>query len=86
MDIKILPEKNLYGKISGIQITDDIIEKIMASILLLNNTAIEVEFRTTIIPGIHDETAIKLIQTLSGKNKKYRTNLYRDGITIKTYS
>lgn len=86
MDIKNLPEKNLYGKISGIQITDDIIEKIMASILLLNNTAIEVEFRTTIIPGIHDETTIKLIQTLLGKNKKYRTNLYRDGITIKTYS
>ncbi|NJO88455.1 MAG: anaerobic ribonucleoside-triphosphate reductase activating protein [Chloroflexia bacterium] len=27
MDIKIAPEKNLYGKIIGIQMTDDILEK-----------------------------------------------------------
>ena len=86
MDIKILPEKNLYGKITGIQITDNIIEKIMASILLLNNTVIDVEFRTTFIPGIHDNSTIKLINRLLGENKKYKINLYRDGVTIKTYS
>lgn len=86
MDIKILPEKNLYGKITGIQITDDIIEKIMASILLLNNTVIEVEFRTTFIPGIHDEATIKLINRLLGENIKYKINQYRDGVTIETYS
>jgi pyruvate formate lyase activating enzyme len=86
MDIKILPEKNLYGKITGIQITDDIIEKIMASILLLNNTVIEVEFRTTFIPGIHDEATIKLIHRLLGENIKYKINQYRDGVTIETYS
>ena len=85
MDVKILPEKSLYGKITGIQVTADIIEKIMTSILLLNNSAIEVEFRTTIIPGIHDEAAVNLIRTLLGKNKKYRTNQYRDGSTIETY-
>lgn len=85
MDVKILPEKSLYGKITGIQVTADIIEKIMTSILLLNNTATEVEFRTTIIPGIHDEAAVNLIRTLLGKNKKYRTNQYRDGSTIETY-
>ncbi len=85
MDVKILPEKSLYAKITGIQVTADIIEKIMSSILLLNNSAIEVEFRTTIIPGIHDEAAVKLIHTLLGKNKKYRTNQYRDGSTIETY-
>jgi pyruvate formate lyase activating enzyme len=86
MDIKILPEKNLYGKITGIQITDNIIEKIMASILLLNNTVIDVEFRTTFIPGIHDNSTIKLINRLLGENKKYKINLYRDGVTIETYS
>ncbi len=85
MDVKILPEKSLYGKITGIQVTADIIEKIMTSILLLNNTATEVEFRTTIIPGIHDEAAIELIHTLLGNNKKYRTNQYRNGSTIETY-
>lgn len=85
MDVKILPEKSLYAKITGIQVTADIIEKIMTSILLLNNSAIEVEFRTTIIPGIHDEAAVNLIRTLLGKNKKYRTNQYRDGSTIETY-
>lgn len=86
MDIKILPEKTLYGKITGIQITDDIIEKIMASILLLNNTVIEVEFRTTFIPGTHDEATIKLINRLLGDNIKYKINQYRDGVTIETYS
>jgi pyruvate formate lyase activating enzyme len=85
MDVKILPEKSLYAKITGIQVTADIIEKIMTSILLLNNSAIEVEFRTTIIPGIHDEAAVNLMRTLLGKNKKYRTNQYRDGSTIETY-
>ena len=85
MDVKILPEKSLYGKITGIQVTADIIEKVMTSILLLNNTATEVEFRTTIIPGIHDEAAIELIHTLLGNNKKYRTNQYRNGSTIETY-
>ena len=85
MDVKTLPEKSLYAKITGIQVTADIIEKIMTSILLLNNSAIEVEFRTTIIPGIHDEAAVNLIRTLLGKNKKYRTNQYRDGSTIETY-
>jgi len=85
MDVKILLEKSLYAKITGIQVTADIIEKIMTSILLLNNSEIEVEFRTTIIPGIHDEAAIELIHTLLGNNKKYRTNQYRNGSTIETY-
>jgi len=86
MDIKIIPEKNLYAKITGIQITDDIIEKIMASILLLNNTVIEVEFRTTFIPGIHDEVTIELIHRMLRKYKKYKINHYRNGVTIEIYS
>jgi pyruvate formate lyase activating enzyme len=82
MDIKIAPEKDLYGKIIGIQMTDDILEKIMVSILLLKNASIEGEFRTTFIPGIHDETTIKLIQRLVGNSKSYKINQFRDGETI----
>ncbi|HEY9125434.1 MAG TPA: anaerobic ribonucleoside-triphosphate reductase activating protein [Bacteroidales bacterium] len=82
MDIKIAPEKDLYGKIIGIQMTDEIIEKIMVSILLLNNTSIEGEFRTTFIPGIHDEATVNLIQRLVGQNKSYKVNEFREGKTI----
>jgi pyruvate formate lyase activating enzyme len=82
MDIKIAPEKDLYGKIIGVQMTDDILEKIMVSILLLKNTSIDGEFRTTFIPGIHDETTLQLIQQLVGNSKSYHINQFRDGETI----
>jgi pyruvate formate lyase activating enzyme len=82
MDIKIVPEKDLYGKIIGIQMTEDILEKIMVSILLLKNTSIDGEFRTTFIPGIHDETTLQLIQQLVGNSKNYTINQFREGETI----
>ncbi|NJO88456.1 MAG: hypothetical protein HC831_05415 [Chloroflexia bacterium] len=54
----------------------------MVSILLLKNSPIEGEFRTTFIPGIHDETTIKLIQRLVGNSKSYKVNQFRDGETV----
>jgi pyruvate formate lyase activating enzyme len=84
MDVKIAPEKDLYGKIIGIQMTDEIIEKIMASIILIKNSPVEGEFRTTYIPGIHDEATIELIQRLIGNSKIYKVNKYREGNTIDT--
>jgi pyruvate formate lyase activating enzyme len=86
MDIKIAPEKDLYGKIIGIQMTDEIIENILASIIILKNTPVEGEFRTTVIPGIHDEATVELIQLLIGKEKSYKINEYRNGSTVNSYS
>ena len=82
MDIKIIPEKNMYGEITGIQMTDEIFEKIMASILILKNSPIEGEFRTTFIPGIHDGATLDLIQLLIGDGKTYTVNQFREGDTI----
>lgn len=82
MDIKILPRKNLYGEIAGVQMTDNVFEKIMASILYLKNSSIKVEFRTTFIPGIHDQTMVELIQQLVGGEKLYNINQFREGNTI----
>jgi pyruvate formate lyase activating enzyme len=85
MDIKIVPEKDLYGRIIGIQMTDEMIEKILTSIILLKNVPIDGEFRTTIIPGIHDSATVELIQNLIGNEKLYKINQYRAGTNIGSY-
>jgi pyruvate formate lyase activating enzyme len=86
MDIKILPEKELYGKIIGIPNVDEIQVNILTSILLLKNTAIDVEFRTTSIPGTHDDAILQLIHQFVGKDKFYKVNEFREGITISSYT
>lgn len=85
MDIKIVPEKDLYSKITGIQMSDDLIEKILTSIIVLRHTPIKVEFRTTVIPGIHNVAMQGLIQQLLGNESLYTANEYREGATIGAY-
>jgi hypothetical protein len=77
-----LPEKNFYSEITGIQMTEDVFEKIMASILFLKNLPIEGEFRTTFIPGIRNQTTIEVIQQLVGNGKAYSINQFREGNTV----
>lgn len=66
--------------------TDEIIEKILSSIILIKNVPIDGEFRTTIIPGIHDSATVELIRTLIGNEKLYKVNQYRAGTNIGSYS
>ncbi|MBN2762441.1 MAG: anaerobic ribonucleoside-triphosphate reductase activating protein, partial [Bacteroidales bacterium] len=46
MDIKTLPERDFYFEITGIQNIPDIAERIIASVILLKNSGVDVEFRT----------------------------------------
>lgn len=53
MDIKHVPEKELYEKVIGTRVNDDLMSCILCSVSLLQKATIEYQFRTTSIPGIH---------------------------------
>jgi pyruvate formate lyase activating enzyme len=85
MDIKIPLEDGMYAKIIGISDVNEITENIFASVLVLKNAQIDGEFRTTSIPGIHNEGMIELIKKYIGNDKRYKINEFRDGKTINSY-
>jgi pyruvate formate lyase activating enzyme len=85
MDIKIPLEGGLYAKIIGISDVNEITENILASVLVLKNSKIDGEFRTTTIPGIHNEGMIELIKKYIGNDKRYKINEFRDGKTISSF-
>jgi pyruvate formate lyase activating enzyme len=85
MDIKIPLEDGLYAKIIGVADVGEITENILASVMILKNTTIDGEFRTTSIPGIHNEAMITLIKKYIGNDKRYKINEFRDGEIIGLY-
>lgn len=85
MDIKIPLEDGLYAKIIGISDVTEITENILTSVLILKNAPMDVEFRTTSIPGIHNEAMIELIKKYIGNDKRYVINTFREGKTIKSH-
>jgi pyruvate formate lyase activating enzyme len=85
MDIKIPLEDGMYAKIIGISDVNEITENILASVLVLKNAQIDGEFRTTSIPGIHNEGMIELIKKYIGNDKRYKINAFRDGKTINSF-
>lgn len=85
MDIKTYPEKGLYSKITGIS-NPKIMENVLKSIQLLKNTNIEVEFRTTRIPEIHNDEIIAHTKFFLENCKRYTVNKYRDGETVESFT
>jgi len=72
MDIKAPLKKDLYEKAIGIQID---IDKIKESINLLKNSSIDYEFRTTVVPTIHQlEDIIEIANELKPAKKYYLQN------------
>ena len=86
MDIKIRLEDDLYAKIIGISNVDEITENILTSVIMLKNSDVEMEFRTTNIPGIHNEVMIELIKKYIGKDKRYKINEFRGGETVDSFN
>ena len=70
MDVKapLTPEK--YSKAIGVN-AEKLLEKVKESINLLMNSAIDYEFRTTVVPSIHDSKDIKQICNSLKGCKKY---------------
>ena len=84
MDIKTIPETKEYGKIIGINNIDSMMDKVRKSINILKNTKIEVEFRTTALPGIHTTEILDIICQQLNINH-YNINPFRNESTISSY-
>ena len=54
MDIKTIPDREHYAKIYP-AVTDRQMDNVQRSIDLLRNSGIDYRFRTTLIPGVHDD-------------------------------
>lgn len=83
MDIKTIPMKESYQKITGIPM-EHMMEKIHQSISIIRKSSIEYEFRTTIIPGQHSETNIGRLKEMF-MDDVYSLQEYRDGNTVEKY-
>ncbi len=70
MDIKAPIER--YQEVTGVKVDTD---KIKESIEIIKNSGIEYEFRTTLIPGIHQEKdAVKMGKLIEGAEKYFLQN------------
>ncbi|MEM2974785.1 MAG: anaerobic ribonucleoside-triphosphate reductase activating protein [Candidatus Micrarchaeia archaeon] len=68
MDIKApLTEKD-YNKLNG---NCNLLDKIKESILIIMKSDIDYEFRTTLVPGMHDENSVEAIAKYIKRAKKY---------------
>lgn len=83
MDIKTLPVAD-YHTVIGRSLSVAQQSDILSSICLLQKASVEVEFRTTLIPGIHNQQTIDLLHE-SFKDYRYTTAQFREGNTVKDF-
>lgn len=84
MDLKTLPELDYYNKITGIY-SAEIIKNVLSSVMLLRNSDVIKEFRTTRLSDIHNEFIINKIRDIIGKNSHYEINEFRESKTIHSF-
>jgi pyruvate formate lyase activating enzyme len=73
MDIKSPPEN--YAKTSNSKVD---IERIKLSVDLIRNSAVDYEFRTTVVPGLHSEKDFEKIGKWISGAKKYVLQAFED--------
>lgn len=79
MDIKTVLNAKGYAQVIGIEKAEIITENVIASIKLLKESNIELEFRTTRLPGIHTQFVFEKIREYIGNDVKYVINEFREG-------
>lgn len=62
-----------------------ILNNIKASLRLIRNSAVESEFRTTKIPGVHSPEVLDILSSSIGPDKKLTLNEFRDGDILENY-
>jgi pyruvate formate lyase activating enzyme len=77
MDIKNSLKK--YAKTAGAKIDQ---ERIKLSVELIWNSGIDHEFRTTVVPGLHEEKDFDDIANWLNGSKKYYLQVYRDMVIL----
>lgn len=73
MDIKNTPEK--YSETAGVKVD---IERVKLSVKLIINSGIDYEFRTTVVPGFHNEKDFQIIAEWIGGARAYFLQEFRD--------
>lgn len=86
MDIKFPLDNDAHAGIIGLSNMDEMTENILASVIILKNTSIDHEFRTTYIPGIHNDLMIDMVRKFIGGNHRYQVNDFRDGNNLNQYA
>jgi len=82
MDIKAPTTKEKYFRVCGVN-TENLLEEIKKTIDFLLKSEIEYEFRTTVVPGLHDEQDIgEVCQRIRGCRKYVIQNYKGDVETI----
>ncbi|MGM0608245.1 MAG: anaerobic ribonucleoside-triphosphate reductase activating protein [Candidatus Muiribacteriota bacterium] len=67
MDIKNVLEEDKYNKVTGKKV---LLRNIIESIGIIKNSSVDYEFRTTVIPELHDAESVKKIKKIAGSNYK----------------
>ena len=81
MDIKTAPEK--YSLLTGsLPFSDRISENVRESVRLLIKSSIDHEFRTTLVPGIVDESEMEIIADMAKGCRKYTLNRFNPVNTL----
>jgi len=79
MDIKAPLERSKYYSVVGVDIPD-LLNKIVETINILQNSQIDYEFRTTVVPTIHKEKDIEEICQKIKNCKKYVIQNYKTDV------
>jgi pyruvate formate lyase activating enzyme len=85
LDIKTMLSATEYSHIIGIKKSGLIVENVIASILLLKQSQLTIEFRTTKLPQIHTPQILELINQYLDNKFNYKINEFRPGDTIATF-
>jgi pyruvate formate lyase activating enzyme len=85
MDIKNVPTPEDYSQVIGFNNSAKLLRLINCSFDLLKKADIEVEFRTTKIPGIHTQERMNALEKLT-EGFRYTVHPFRQGQTVDSKS
>ena len=83
MDIKAPLEFDAYNKASKVQ-SEKLFKNVKESIKIIMSSDIDYEFRTTVVPGLHDKEDIrKIVEFIRGAKRYALQNFQPDGVLDK---
>ena len=81
MDVKAPLTQTEYSKVAGVRVDPRAIRR---SIRILNDSNLEVVFRTTVVPGLVEEPELARIRRALGNAKRFMIQAFRNRDTLST--
>lgn len=81
LDVKAPLDAESYGRVAGV-VSESLVERVKESVSLLMSSGVDYEFRTTVVPGLHDEKVVRMICEHIRGARRYVLQAYRPGDTI----